>query len=354
MKKIFVKSVNWVGDAVLVTPALRALRRAFPEASITLLARPSVAPVFEANPDVDRLWTADERGSLRRFRHIARRLRTERFDLGLILPNSFHSALLPAVGRVKKRVGYNRDGRRLLLTHPVEPTPEILGRHEVDYYMNLLSEYCDADAQPRELVVQPAPGTDRLVQNALEKQGLTEAEIRERPLAAICPGAAFGTAKRWLPDRYAAVADRLTEKWGARVVVVGSPAEREVAEEIARMTQHPITVLSGAMPLRASIALMDRLRVFVTNDCGAMHLAAARNVPIVAIFGPTKPENTAPYHPRAVIVRRENVGCPDHPCMTRHCTRDHVCMKGVSVEEVNREVDKQMADAPEKDFSDIE
>ena len=139
MKKIFVKSVNWVGDAVLVTPTLRVLRRVFPEAEVTLLARPSVADVFEANPDIDRLWVADERGSTRRFREIAARVRRERFDLGIALPNSFASALLLAMGRTRRRLGYKRDGRGFLLTDAVKPTPETLKFHELEYYLKLLS-----------------------------------------------------------------------------------------------------------------------------------------------------------------------------------------------------------------------
>ena len=342
MKKIFVKSVNWVGDAVLVTPTLRVLRRVFPEAEVTLLARPSVADVFEANPDIDRLWVADERGSTRRFREIAARVRRERFDLGIALPNSFASALLLAMGRTRRRLGYKRDGRGFLLTDAVKPTPEILKVHEVEYYLNLLSGFCDLEAQTRELVVRPAPDTDRLVRKALEKEGFFDEALKDAPLMGISPGAAFGTAKRWLPKRFATVANHLTEKYGARVLVLGSESERDVGEEIARAAKCPVTILSGAIPLRVAIALMNRLRLFITNDSGAMHLAAAIGVPVVAVFGPTKPENTSPYHPRAVVVRHEDVDCPDHPCMSRHCSRENTCMRSVLVEDVVRAVDKQM------------
>ena len=340
MKRIFVKSVNWVGDAVLATPMLRALRRGFPEAHITLLARPWVADVFEANPDVDRLWVADETASFRRFREIAARLRKERFDLGIALPNSFGAALLMTLGRVRRRVGYRRDARGLLLTDPVPVTPEILRVHQVEYYMNLLQNLCDVGGVERELVVPVAPGARERVDEMLGRHDIN-GSVR---LAAICPGATYGTAKRWIPERFAAVADHIQARWGARVAVVGSESERDIGEEVARQVKHPVAVLSGKMPLRGLIALCERLRLFVTNDSGAMHVAAARGVPLVAVFGPTDWATTAPYGPRAIIVRTD-APCEANPCLQRDCSRDHNCMKSVSVEDVIEAVDRQMEDS---------
>ena len=340
MNRILVKSVNWVGDAVMVTPFLRVLRRTFPEAHVTLLARPSVADVFEANPDVDRLWVGDERVSLRRFREIAARIRRERFDLGIALPNSSRSALLLALGRARRRLGYKRDGRGWLLTDGVEPTPEMLNVHEVEYYIHLLRRFGDVDAHPRELVVPPGKGTDRHVHEALEKHGLDAAPAEGRPLVGLCPGAAYGTAKRWLPDRFAAVADHVAERWNAQSVVVGAPSERAVGDEVARLAKCAPVVLSGTIPLRVSIALLDQLSLFITNDCGSMHLAAARGLPLVAIFGPTNPTNTAPYHRDAVILQHPDVTCVDNPCGRRDCPREHVCMTSIPVEEVARAADR--------------
>jgi len=345
VKKIFIKSVNWVGDAVMVTPAIRAVRRAFPQAQITLLARPGIAEVFEGNPDIDRLWVGDERGSFRRFREIVARMRHERFDWGLSLPNSFAAALLLYLGGVKQRVGYGRDGRGFLLTDVVKPTREILSVHEVEYYLNLLHGVCDVSQQERKLILEPPPTAEAQARRVLEESGLADAVRQGHPLVGICPGAAHGTAKRWLPERFAEVSDRLAERWGARGVVVGAPNEREVGQQVAAAAQHPITVLSGQFPLRTLIALIGHFRLFLTNDCGSMHLAAARNVPLVAVFGPTKDENTAPYHPDARIVRSAKVDCPDHPCMQRHCKREHQCMTSVSVDEVARVADEQMRSA---------
>ncbi|MBN1868564.1 lipopolysaccharide heptosyltransferase II [Candidatus Sumerlaeota bacterium] len=339
MNRIFIKSVNWVGDAVLVTPTIRVLRRTLPKAEITLLARPAVAPAFEANPDIDRLWVADETVSIGRFREIAARIRREDFDVGFALPNSFGAALLLALGGVRRRVGYRRDARGWLLTDPVRVTPEILREHQVEYYLNLLHEFCDIDTQLRELVVLPAPGADEYALRILERHGI---RLADGPVVAMNPGAAYGTAKRWLPERFAAVADDLAERFGARVVLVGSAGEKPVCEEVASRAKTPLAILNDELTLRGFIALCDHLHLFVGNDSGAMHIAAARGVPVVAVFGPTDPVTTAPYHPRAAIVY-ENGACEKAPCLLRHCPEDHECMKRVSVESVTQAVARQIA-----------
>jgi heptosyltransferase-2 len=339
VNRIFIKSVNWVGDAVLVTPAIRVLRRTLPKAEITVLARPTVAPVFEANPDIDRLWVADETASTGRFWEIARRIRREDFDLGLSLPNSFGAALLLALGGVRRRIGYRRDARGLLLTDPVPVTPEILRVHQVEYYLNLLRGICDVEIQLRELVVFPAPGADEYALRILERNGI---RLDDGPLVAMNPGAAYGTAKRWMPERFAAVADDLVARFGARVVLVGSPDEKPVAEEVATHSKAPLKILNDDLNLRGFIALCDHLSLFVGNDSGAMHIAAARGVPVVAVFGPTDRVTTAPYHPRSIVVHHDGA-CEKAPCMLRHCPEDHECMDRVSVEDVTQAAVRQIA-----------
>ncbi|HBF33959.1 TPA: lipopolysaccharide heptosyltransferase II, partial [Candidatus Sumerlaeota bacterium] len=166
-------------------------------------------------------------------------------------------------------------------------------------------------------------------------------EARHSPLAAFSPGATGGTAKRWLPERFAAVADHLQEKWGVHSVILGSAAERDVAEEVARNAKHPVTILAGKCSIRETIALCDRLSLFVCNDSGLMHLAAAKDVPLVAVFGPTEYVATAPYHPRAILIREEGA-CPEAPCMRKRCPNEHACMSAVSTETVIEAVDRQL------------
>ena len=342
-ERILVKSVNWVGDAVLVTPAIRAVRRAFPGAEITLMARPWVADVYEANPDIDRLWTVEENKSFRHFRHTAARMRREKFDIGIALPNSLGSGMLLAIGRAKRRIGYSRDARRLFLTDPVPVTPGILKVHQVEYYLILLRGLCDVDSAPRQLIVPVAPSAETTLERVLDQAGLLPGIRAGRPLIAISPGAAFGTAKRWLPERFAAVADHLSAKFGAQIVAVGSKGELPVSEEVARAAKRPITLLNGLFPLRGLIALCNHLSLMITNDSGNMHIAAARDVPLVAIFGPTDWITTAPYHPLAIIVRKDACRCA--PCLLRHCPPEHghACMKAVTVEDVIEAAEKQLA-----------
>ncbi|HBF34458.1 TPA: lipopolysaccharide heptosyltransferase II [Candidatus Sumerlaeota bacterium] len=339
-QKIFIKAPNWIGDAILATPALHLLRHALPDAHITVMARPWVADVYCANLDIDRLWTEeDKKKGWRNFLAITSKIRAEKFDIGIAFPNSLGSALLMALGRVKQRVGYNRDGRGILLTDSIAADSKSLSIHMVEYYINLLSPICSTEGT-RELTVPTPPEAIETITKTLAES--LPSEAKNRPLAAFSPGATGGTAKRWLPERFAAVADHLYEKWGVHSLILGSQAERDIAEEMAHHAKHPITILAGKCTIRETIALCDRLSLFVCNDSGLMHLAAAKDVPLVAIFGPTEYVATAPYHPRAILIRQDGA-CPEAPCMRKHCPYDHhACMTAVSAEMVIAAVDQQM------------
>lgn len=337
IRRIFVKTVNWVGDAVMVTPALRALRRAFPDAHITLMARPWVGDVYEANPDIDRLWLGDETRSLWWFRQYARRIREAHFDLGVSLPNSFGAAMLLKMGGIPRRLGYSRDARRLLLTHPVPVTTEILEVHQVRYYLNLVGAIADISGASEELVLPLAESAGQNAQDLLQGFGDPGA-----PLVGVCPGAAFGSAKRWYPERFAQVADALQKEHDARIAIVGSPKEAPICRAVEEAMQRPALNLCGASPLRGLIGLVDRMQLFLCNDSGAMHIAAARQTPLVAVFGPTDWKTTAPWSPAASLVRREN-HCPKCPCLLRECPLDHACMDVVSVEDVLAEARRSLA-----------
>jgi heptosyltransferase-2 len=330
IEKIIVKSVNWVGDAIMTTPTIRRLRQGFPQARIAIIARPAVAPVFENNPDVDEVWReeAANGGGLRGARReLIDRLRREQFDLGLALPNSFGAAHLLWAGGVRRRVGYARDLRSLFLTDRVPCTRTILSCHQVEYYLNLLHCILNVDDEPRELILELDDAVKSRVDALLEERGVGS----EERLIGINPGAFYGTAKRWLPERFAETADRLARSSGGRIVLNGSAAERETAEEIARMCEAPAVNLAGVLSLTEAVALIDRCAIFITNDSGGMHLAAARNAPTVAIFGSTDWRTTYPYSPAARLVRHDT-SCA--PCLLRECPIDHRCMTRVTVDEV--------------------
>jgi heptosyltransferase-2 len=327
---LLVRATNWLGDAVMTTPALAGVREGFPGVRIVLLARPLVAELFRHHPDVDEVMVYERPGrhdgALGRLR-LAGELRRRRFDGALLLQNAFDAALIAFLGRIPERAGYPTDGRRFLLTLPVPLTPAILKRHEVEYYLCLL----DGLGIPR-----PVPASLKLAVTG-EERGAMAARLASlgiepgRPIVAINPGATYGSAKRWYPDRFAAVADALSGEWGARVVVVGSTAEAPLAGEIVAAMRTPPVNFAGGTTVRELMALLSLSSFMVTNDSGPMHIGAALGVPLVAIFGPTDWRRTSPWTDRARVVRIE-IDCS--PCRRRACDRGHECMLGVTPEMV--------------------
>ncbi|HZL97233.1 MAG TPA: lipopolysaccharide heptosyltransferase II [Terriglobales bacterium] len=327
---LLVRATNWLGDAVMTTPALAGIREGFPDARIVLLARPLVAEMFRHHSDVDEVIVYEvpgrHEGTLGRLR-LAGELRRRRFDGAFLLQNAFDAALIAFLGRIPERAGYPTDGRRILLTLPVPLPPGILERHEVEYYLCLL----DGLGIPR-----PVPASLKLAVTEEEKKAMatrlaSHGIERGAPIVAINPGATYGSAKRWYPDRFAAVADALSEEWGAAVVVVGSPAEAPLAGEIETAARRGVVNLAGKTTVREMMALLSLSSFLVTNDSGPMHIGAALGVPLVAIFGPTDWRRTSPWTSLAKIVRVE-IDCS--PCRRRTCDRGHECMLGVTPEMV--------------------
>ena len=305
VERILVRSTNWVGDAVMSLPALEALRARFPRAEIVLLSKPWVSELYWHHPAVNRQIVykpvSEHRGP-RGFARLIGELRTERFDAAVLLPNAFHAAYVAWRARIPLRIGYARDGRGFLLHDAIEaPLPSAYG-HQVYYYLQLLFR--------AGLIDKPQPVKEI-------RLGLTEAEKSwaaieldalglggPRFLVGMAPGAAFGPAKRWPPERFGALADRLIGALNADVLIFGSAAEKPLAEMVAGAMKHTPTIAAGATSLRQLLALMARCRLIVTNDSGSMHLAAALGVPLVAIFGSTDERATGPVGTRLRIVKR--------------------------------------------------
>lgn len=323
---LLVRATNWLGDAVMTTPALAAVREGFPDARIALLARPMVAELFRHHPDVDEVIVYERpgrhEGALGRLR-LGGEIRRRRFDGALLLQNAFDAALIAFLGRIPERAGYPTDGRRVLLTLPVPLTPGILERHEVEYYLCLLDGLGIPRPEPASLKVAVTEEEKEAMATRLASLGLEPGA----PVVAINAGATYGSAKRWYPDRFAAVADLLAAEWGARVVLLGTVAEAPLAGEIEAATRRPPVNLAGKTTVRELMALLSLSSFLVTNDSGPMHIAAALGVPLVAIFGPTDWRRTSPWTDRARVVRVD-VDCS--PCMRRACDRGHECMLGVT------------------------
>lgn len=326
VRRVAVRLTNWVGDCVMNTPFLALARRAFPNAEIAVLGRRNVAGLFEQHPDADHAWAIDDR-SRAGYGEAVRRLRAWGADLGFALPNSLNSAAMLAFGRVRRRVGYARDARRFLLTDPVELRPQDLGVHEVEYYARLLGAWGvrPGDAPPLRLAVT-AQEQDAM-REWLAGRGIDPAG----PVYGVNPAALYGTAKRYPAARWARAARALAEERGARVVVTGLPTERDVAQEVVDAGGPAFVNGAGAMKLRELMAFLSLCGLYLTNDSGAMHVAAALGAPVVAVFGSTDWVTTAPRSPNAVVVRGS---APCAPCLLRHCPIDHRCMESVAPEQV--------------------
>jgi len=333
--RILVRAPNWLGDAVMCLAALRALRASFPQAHIALQARRWVAGLYARERFVDRILPCPAATSGVRFLRdrwrAAGDLRKERFDCAVLLPNSFESALLVRMAGIPRRIGYNRDGRGLLLTDPVpRPKPGEIPKHERFYYLELLRR--------AGILKEPNPrdGTDLDAAPEARLAGsrrFGDLGVRE-PVVGVSPGAAFGGAKRWLPESFAEAAAELAGS--GTVAVFGSKAEACIGEVVANwLRRRGVAVFNfaGQTTLEEFIDLAAACRVFLTNDSGAMHVAAALGVPTVAVFGATDEEATGPAG-RAVRVVREPVECS--PCLLRECPTDHRCMTRVSAGRVAR------------------
>ena len=327
---LLVRSVNWLGDAVLSTPALRAVREAFPAARISLAARPLVAELFRHHPDIDEILVYDDIGAysgMSGMLRMASELRRRRFDAALLFQNAFNAALLAFLAGISDRSGYATDRRRLLLTRAVPVTEEIRHIHHAEYYLRMVAGL----GIPRPVSPRMRLQVTREEADAMEKRLSSLGIPPGKRILGINPGATYGSAKRWYPDRFSAVAESLSEEWGASVVLMGSAPERPLSEEIeASMRRKPVN-LAGRTSVRELMALLSRCAFLVTNDSGPMHIAAALGVPLVAIFGPTDWRTTSPWTENAKVVRVD-VDCS--PCRLRECDRGHECMLGVTAEMV--------------------
>lgn len=338
VEKILIRGPNWVGDAVLAIPALKAVRRHWAEAEITLLVRPWVAGLFTAAPFVDKVWSEAKPSSLSAWTRITRDIRRRGFDLALLLPNSFESALMMFLGGVPRRVGYATDGRRWMLTDSAPPADG--SRHQVYHYLDLV-RVLSAGADRPSIEIQATTEERSDARKLLSAEGIANGA----PFLVLNPGAAYGSAKRWHEDRFADVADILARELGLRVALIGSQAERPIAEQIRDRMKGATAVLNGKTSLETLIGVLAESSLMITNDSGPMHIAAALGVPTVAVFGSTDERVTAPFGPRTRVVKHP-VECS--PCLLRECPIDHRCMNGVTVEDVCRAAKELLR--PERGF----
>lgn len=333
--RVVVFAPNWLGDAVMALPAVQTIRAAHPHAFLAVAARPSVGALFAMVPGIDAVLPLESRAglsSVRLWRRDAAALQAQRFELAVLLPNSFLSAWVAAHAGIPDRRGFGTDLRGRWLTAAIRrPTVDL---HQADYYLALTTALGWTAAPRVARVAPPAP--------ALEA---ARRIVPDRPFAVLAPGAAYGRAKQWPPEHYAALAAQLAATRRLATVVVGAGADRSAGDElIAALTTAPggsataasLVDLIGKTDLPTLAAVLSLAHVVIANDSGAMHLAAAVGAPVVAVFGATNEHHTAPL-PAALDAPAPRIATTAvwcRPCMLRECPLGHQCMRGIAAADV--------------------
>lgn len=332
---MLVRATNWVGDAVMSLPALRAIRARFPDAHIAVLALPWVADLYGREPFCDEVipYTAtrgarDWQGKWK----LAQELRAREFEAAILLQNAFEAAFVTWLAGIPLRIGYNRDGRGLLLTHRVAvPHKGEIPGHESFYYLELLRR---AGLYAGELPGEPFIRLDGAAAAREAGLALFAAKGVRGPVIAVSPGAAYGTAKRWLPERFAEAAALVVKEKHASVILFGTKEERALCEIVqSYLGSFGVSALNfaGETTLGEFVEMTAASMLSLTNDSGAMHISSALGVPTVTVFGATDHVATGPTGPLARVVR-EPVFCS--PCLLRDCPIDHRCMTEVQASRV--------------------
>jgi heptosyltransferase II len=341
--RILIRSTNWVGDAIMALPALRAVRARFPDAHIAIVARPYVADLYGEQSLCNELLPYDpqreHRGWAGRER-LAKELRDREFDVALLLQNAFDAAWLAWRAGVPQRIGYARGGRSLLLTKAV-PVPKLgdIPPHEKFYYLELLRRagWIDGLHDAVHISLHVPEAARQRAEVTLTKAGTRAGALR----IALGAGASYGSAKCWPPDRFAKTLNEISEGRDTAVILFGTTSEQAVSAAIAGDLRRPFVDLTGKTSIADLPALLSQCHLFLGNDSGAMHVAAAVGLPVVAVFGPTDPDGTAPVTPRATIVQQKPY-CS--PCFLRRCPTDHRCMKAVTPEMVESAMRLRLAE----------
>jgi heptosyltransferase-2 len=330
-EKILIRGVNWIGDAVMTMPAIRAIRRFYPDGVIHLLIKPYLKALFERYPFIDSIVSYDERfnslsGKIKLFRMLSK----EKYSKAFLLQNAFDAALIAYLAGIPERIGYSRDGRGLLLTSPVPYNNEDRRLHHIDYYLNLLRFYgINADNSTPWIYLS-------LEERLLAREKLS---LLKRPILGINVGATFGSAKRWFPERFGEIATWFVRDVGGSIVFFGGQKEMEIVQEaefFARrnLSNHDSLVLNlcGKTTLRDLISFIAECDLLLTNDSGPMHIGYAVGTPLISIFGSTDPDLTG-YRQEGAVVFSSNVECS--PCFKRECEKkDLLCMNEISSDDV--------------------
>lgn len=335
-EKIIVRMPNWIGDLVMATPVLTDLRKAYPKAHITAMCRTPISDLLYEDREIDELFCFSKTNHFGRRsdkRDVIEKLKRGKYDLGILLTHSFSSAWWFWLGGVKKRLGYRGNGRGFLLTDKVSLPKNVHEQHLVETYKMLLEPLGIplSKSKPRIYLTEKEISDAKTL---LKQLGISS----EHALVGINPGAAYGSAKCWLPDRFRDVTKRLLKLEHVRIIYFGDQASMPLVKEICQDLPSPVINLAGLTSLRELASLIKLCKVLLTNDSGPMHIAAAVGTPLVALFGSTNETATGPYQMGTVI--NKHVSCS--PCYHRECPIDFRCMKKIESDEVYQEIIKSL------------
>ena len=337
VNRILVRGVNWVGDTVLSYPTVQQLKTFFPKSHLAVLIPSYLVDLWKTFPYVDEIIPFQKKGgigSIWEDLNLSQSLKERNFDLAVILPRSFRSALHIYLARIPIRIGYQDEWRSLFLTHGIRRRKEFLHAHRVRYYQKLIEPLGKIESLPSPQIFLREEDR-RWADQALKDLGILEG----KPLIGMNPGATYGLAKCWYPDRFGELGKRLVEKWQTKVLLFGKEEERPIVHEILRHMGTKGIDLTGKTGLLQLAALLERCALLVTNDTGTMHVATAVGTPVVALFGSTDPITTGPWGEGHVVVKKD-VDCS--PCWKRVCPTDHKCMKLITVDEVLKECERYL------------
>lgn len=348
-KNIVVKMPNWLGDVVMATPVLALLRQHFPDAKITAMCQHNVAPLLKNDPHVNEIYSYKKpRGLYRHFHkhEIIETLEKGEYDLGILLTNSFSSAFWFWRGKVQKRIGYANNWRSLLLTEAVPEPLHIEKQHLVATYQMLLEPLGITPVKNNSVSLSPKVYvTPEELTEAKDFLSTISTDWQRHLLIGINPGAAYGSAKCWLPERFEEVTRHLLNNPALFIIYFADAPGSSLVNDICKNFPQRVINLAGKTTLRELMAFISLCSIFLTNDSGPMHIADALKTPLIALFGSTSDVKTGPFHfPQNVI--HKHVACS--PCYKRECPIDFKCMKNISVEEVYQELNTLLFSQEEK------
>jgi heptosyltransferase II len=331
--KIIVRGTNWVGDAVMTIPALRELRRIFPDAEITLHTRSWAEGIFRDAALFDEILTFDKsKSKIKDALANAKELKNYNFDLAVLFPNSFETALVAKMAKIPRRFGYAKEGRSFLLTDAIEIPAWKDERHEVFYYLNLIAEI-EREYFATQTVLENEPCSNLSVSD--ERRAKARKILEEngvdwsKKTIALGVGSTNSRAKRWQTEGYAKLNDLLQNELNANVLLVGAKDEIEISTQVFAKSEKKPIILTGKTNLAEAVAVLAEVDLLVSNDMGLAHIAPAVGTKTIVIFGPTNEKTTQPLGSEII---RKTVECA--PCMLRDCPIDHRCMTQISAEEV--------------------